>query len=657
MKINPNLGFKRMLATVLLFVFAATSAWPAVSVPLKGVTFGDWLTPAEATHVQSTLYLKADFEAVKSLGFDHVRIPVNFKTSSCVAPDYTVDPIFFKVLDQAVAWAAELELKIVIAEASDFTTASDPGFLAAVWKQIANHYKDRGDFLLFDVYPEHNLGIDLLNTLLAGLIPEITAVDDKHGIIVATANENPATLKDLPNQSGSNIVYAFRMTEPWIFTYQGGEMPSGYSLITTGIPFPYDAARMPAQAPGDASNTTILAWYNDYPNTGTVAYVQNVINSVATNNASRNGPLMCTTFGAPFDNIPAADRAAYITAVRAALESNNIAWTLGGFRGGWGLFDQDSEELMPLDVTNNIMTALGLTPPTKPTQQIIPLEEGFTIYDDAAAAGIRANWWLGDIGEPNYWVTDNAKDGAYCLGMLWPGQYNAINFAWHPIRDMLGLVNGGYALDLWFRCDNELADIDLRFEDSNIDFEDHPWRMNKRLSNSVVPFDGEWQHVQIPLSEFEDMGAWDPDDQIWYNGGLGLFDWTMVQTFQLVSETQVQLESELYFDNIRVVNPTAVKDRSITAASFALSANYPNPFNPSTEIRYAVPSAGRVTLSVYNLKGEKVRTLTDGTVPAGNHKAVWDGLDSNGAAVSSGVYVYRLEAGGQTSSRRMALMR
>jgi hypothetical protein len=366
---------------------------------------------------------------------------------------------------------------------------------------------------------------------------------------------------------------------------------------------------------------------------------------------------MCTGFGAPYDNISDPDREAYITAVRAALEAKGIGWTLAEYRGGWGLFDQDSEELMPLDVTNDIMTALGLTPPTKPTQEIVPLEEGFAIYDDAAAGGIRANWWLGDIGEPNYWVTDNAKDGAYCLGMLYPGQYNAINFAWHPIRDMLGLVNGGYALDLWFRCDNELADIDLRFEDSNIDFEDHPWRMNKRLSSSVVPFDGEWQHVQIPLSEFEDMGAWDPDDQVWYNGGAGLFDWTMVQTFQLVSETQLQLESELYFDNIRVVNPTAVKDRTVTAASFVLSANYPNPFNPSTEIRYTVPSAGQVTLNVYNLKGEKVRTLTDGMVPAGNHKAVWDGLDSNGVAVSSGVYVYRLEAGDLTLSRRMALMR
>jgi flagellar hook assembly protein FlgD len=101
-----------------------------------------------------------------------------------------------------------------------------------------------------------------------------------------------------------------------------------------------------------------------------------------------------------------------------------------------------------------------------------------------------------------------------------------------------------------------------------------------------------------------------------------------------------------------------VDDKTVSAASFVLSANYPNPFNPSTEIRYAVPAAGRVTLTVFNLRGEKVRTLADGMMPAGSHKAVWDGLDSNGAAVSSGVYVYRLDAGGgKTSSRRMVLMR
>jgi endoglucanase len=660
MKFDFHLERGKIQAAILILVLAAASAWPAVTVPQKGVTFGDWLTPAEAYHVQSTRYSKADFEAVKSLGFDHVRIPVNFKTSSCVAPDYTVDPIFIKMLDKAVAWAEETGLKIVIANDSKLAAGTESAFLTAVWKQVAARYKDKGDFLLYDVYSEPGLPLAFvdLNPVLAALIAEINAVDNSHAIIVTSwVYGHPSFLDEMQKFDATNVVYGFHMTLPWIFTYQGGEMPDGIAMVTTGIPFPYDAARMPVLDPADASLSELTTYYNDYPTYGTVAFVQQIINSMWANNSYRFGPLMCMSFGAPYDNIPAADREAYIAAVREGLDAKGIPWTYGGFRGGWGIYDQDSEEVMPWDVTNSVMTALGLAPPSKtPPLEITALDNGFVIYDDAAGPGIRTNWYLGDIGEPNYWSTQNPKDGEYCLDMMFPGQWNAINFAWHPVRDMSGLVGGGYALDLWFRCDNPTADIDLRFEDSNIDFEDHPWRMNKRLTDSVVPFDGEWQHVQIPLSDFEDMGAWDPDDQTWYNPE-GIFDWTMVQTFQLVSETQVQQETELFFDNIRVVDPTAVEDRKAPEATFVLAANYPNPFNPSTEIRYALPSAWRVTLTVYNLKGERIRILADGTLPAGNHRVLWDGLDSNGAAVPSGVYVYRLESGGLTQSRRMVLMR
>jgi endoglucanase len=217
---------------------------------------------------------------------------------------------------------------------------------------------------------------------------------------------------------------------------------------------------------------------------------------------------------------------------------------------------------------------------------------------------------------------------------------------------MSQLVEEGYALDLWFSCDNPLADIDLRFEDSNLNYDDHPWRMNKRLTDAVVPFDGKWQHVQIPLSEFEDMGAWDPDDQTWYNPE-GLFDWGATQDFQLVSETQVQQETEFYFDDIRVVKQTDLKDKSQSAVSFALSSNYPNPFNPVTRISYSLPRAETVTFSVYSLRGEEVLRPVDGArQSAGRHE-----LTIDGSRMNSGVYVCKLQAGSGTLTRKMILVK
>lgn len=88
---------------------------------------------------------------------------------------------------------------------------------------------------------------------------------------------------------------------------------------------------------------------------------------------------------------------------------------------------------------------------------------------------------------------------------------------------------------------------------------------------------------------------------------------------------------------------------------FLLEQNYPNPFNPSTTITFAVPKAGEVTLGIYNLKGQLIRTLLSGRVAAGHHRVVWDGADTDGVRVASGVYVYRLEAEGFVAAKKLVL--
>ncbi len=75
---------------------------------------------------------------------------------------------------------------------------------------------------------------------------------------------------------------------------------------------------------------------------------------------------------------------------------------------------------------------------------------------------------------------------------------------------------------------------------------------------------------------------------------------------------------------------------------FSLAQNHPNPFNPTTTIRFSVPDAGRVRLAVYNVAGQLVRTLIDEWLSVGEHAAIWDGRDELGRSVASGVYLYRL---------------
>jgi hypothetical protein len=92
------------------------------------------------------------------------------------------------------------------------------------------------------------------------------------------------------------------------------------------------------------------------------------------------------------------------------------------------------------------------------------------------------------------------------------------------------------------------------------------------------------------------------------------------------------------------------------AASF-LAQNFPNPFNPTTRIVFGLAAPADVSLRIFDVSGRLVRVLVESARPAGNYSELWDGRDSGGRAVASGIYFYRLEAGAFRETRKMALLR
>ncbi len=89
---------------------------------------------------------------------------------------------------------------------------------------------------------------------------------------------------------------------------------------------------------------------------------------------------------------------------------------------------------------------------------------------------------------------------------------------------------------------------------------------------------------------------------------------------------------------------------------YSLSQNFPNPFNPSTTIEFALPHRSAAKVNVYNVLGQRVVTLVDGNLAAGNHSVVWAGVDQDGKAVVSGVYFYRIVTDGFTATKKMILL-
>ncbi len=99
-----------------------------------------------------------------------------------------------------------------------------------------------------------------------------------------------------------------------------------------------------------------------------------------------------------------------------------------------------------------------------------------------------------------------------------------------------------------------------------------------------------------------------------------------------------------------------VTDADVPAV-YTLAQNYPNPFNPSTTIKFDMPVKGHVSLKIYNVAGQLVRTLTNEVWEAGNHSKSWNGTNDLGSSVASGVYFYKLNAGDYESTKKMILLR
>ena len=128
-------------------------------------------------------------------------------------------------------------------------------------------------------------------------------------------------------------------------------------------------------------------------------------------------------------------------------------------------------------------------------------------------------------------------------------------------------------------------------------------------------------------------------------------DFILFNQGTLASDTQ---------DGVFVVESVDVDEPIVPTelAKVALYQNYPNPFNPQTTISFSVAQTlSFVNLEIFNIKGQKVKTLIDEKLPAGTHQVVWDGKDDNNKSVSSGIYFYRINSGDFTDTKKCIILK
>lgn len=145
-------------------------------------------------------------------------------------------------------------------------------------------------------------------------------------------------------------------------------------------------------------------------------------------------------------------------------------------------------------------------------------------------------------------------------------------------------------------------------------------------------------------------------------GGNNAFGFTMSNLEPATEYTfylyQYNIETEMFSPSPAVGTvvssgeATSIGDDGEQPVRYALGQNYPNPFNPSTQIQFALPQSGQVNLEVFNMMGQRVATLVNGSMNAGNHTVTFDAAD-----LASGIYMYRLQAGNTVLTKKMTLVK
>lgn len=128
--------------------------------------------------------------------------------------------------------------------------------------------------------------------------------------------------------------------------------------------------------------------------------------------------------------------------------------------------------------------------------------------------------------------------------------------------------------------------------------------------------------------------------------------------FGLMTPTSDEDITPIVRDGYIRYGAVGIDDNSVELPkSYAIMQNYPNPFNPETNIEYHLPQAGYVDISVYNILGQNVRTLVSENQQAGIYKAHWNGANSDGETVPSGIYFYTINTGDYSDTKKMIMLK
>jgi len=315
-----------------------------------------------------------------------------------------------------------------------------------------------------------------------------------------------------------------------------------------------------------------------------------------------------------------------------------------------------------------------------------PFDFGFEMpfYENTfSSINICSNGWLSftstyttysNVGIPNsnepncliapFW--DDLDPGEYGMVYFYTNGVDSVVVEWDGVPHFPG--NGSYTFEAILTADGNITfqylALDGELASNTIGIEDYDGSIGLEVAyNTPYATDGLAVLFKIPtfwLYVDPVGGAILPDESVDHTVTFDATDLDLgtYTGYLRINSNDPNDPTYVVPCTLNVVEVTGIDDNTASIPSaFGLDQNYPNPFNPTTDISFALPVQSDVEMSVFDMLGRKVKVLVNGNMEAGYHTVTWDGTDSSGKSVSSGIYFYSIEAGDFSQNRKMIMLK
>ena len=527
---------KTVFTILLLALFCGTSLGaqiPRVKKQLpfsKGINLPVWM---EYGRFNSLLYGKKDFENIKSLGVEAVRVPVWFDVWIDDAAECSVSPDCFSLLDMALDWCESLQIFLIIDFHNDCSGGSKTNpkierTLLKVWQQVAARYRDRGKYVIYEVMNEPhfssgNLQADLAKwgKIQGNAIDAIRSVDKSHYIIVGGGDwDSPDSMLKLPEYKDELLIYNFHDYSPFLFTHQGASWT--FSKRIKKVPFPYDKEKMP---PLPSNPTAAEKWeYSNYErNSSEKELVAHLDKAVEFAN-KRNAALMCNEFGVLMTYAAPVERANWYRMKCKWMDERNIVRLSWDYTQEFGLFKSPDESRFPEDLNPLIIQAMGYKMPEAANSESwysrAKKSGDWTIYKHGRADNIR----IQSYSKNGSLVASEPGSSEKFITLTDLPEYSELLFNFKEACDFTSLKDQGAKLEFYVKSKDKNFDLTVYFRD--MASKTFPWRASILVGTDKAKPDGTWRKVSIPLKSLNDVGGW--TEETGWKISEGKFSWSLI---------------------------------------------------------------------------------------------------------------------------------